>query len=161
MLQWGKPRSESQNTLQVRILSQVFMILMPVLNLKMIFLSPPREDESRERNGVPMKEGQQMRVWGRWPAKEGSYISRQGKAKGNEAVLAILKHIAKRFLGILLDNQGQRERAVLRLEQFRPPGTRGKLASECGSQGDSRASSATQCLEGRRKGRGTLATLQS
>lgn len=73
-------------------------------------------------------------------------------------MLGILKRIARRFLGILLDNQGQRERAVPRLEEFRPPGTRGKLTSECGSQGDSRAASATQCLEGRRKGRGTLAT---
>lgn len=37
---------------QVRIVSQVFMVPSPVLNLRMIFFSPPREDESRERNSV-------------------------------------------------------------------------------------------------------------
>lgn len=94
-------------------------------------------------------------------SKEGSYISRRGQARGNGAVLAVSNHRARRFLGILLDKQGQRGRAVPRLEEFRPPGTRGKLASKCGGQGDSRASSATQGSEGRRKGRGTLATLQS
>lgn len=72
-------------------------------------------------------------------------------------MLAILKHRAKRFLGILL-NIKAKEKVIPRLEEFRPPGTHGQLASEHGSQGDGRASSGIQCLEGRRKGRETLAT---
>jgi len=130
----------------------------------MSFFSPLREDEPRERDAVleTGKERQQIRVLGRWLAIQGQ-ANREAVYPGRERPRewGSSGHSEAQSQEISGNSAGQQiygKRAVPRLEEFGPPETHGKLASENGRQGNRRPSFGMQCLEGRRKGRGTLAT---
>lgn len=106
----------------------------------MIFLSPPREDEPRERKVIlgTRKEGQQIRALRIWPA-----IERQANGVGvggavypgreRQREWASAGHSeaqSQEISGNCAGQQGHGERAVPRLEEFGPPETHGKLVSE-------------------------------
>lgn len=132
--------------------------------IKIISFSLPREDEPKERNSVlgTRKERQQIRVLGRWLAirwranREAVYPGRERQKEWGSA-----GHSEAQSQEISGNSAGQQscgKRAAWRLFEFGPPETHGKLAPENSRQGDRRASFGIQCLERRRKGRGTLAT---